>query len=1031
MKTSNAIWLVLGLASSTFADDVVRFNRDVRPILAEHCWQCHGFDPATRESGLRLDHRPGALKSADSGETAIVPHHPETSELVTRISSEDPNTQMPPPEFDRPLSQSQIDILTRWIKQGAEYERHWAFEPLSKPVVPESDEFLNPIDAFVSAKLKAEGLAFSPEATRETLLRRVSLDLTGLPPTIEDQNRPDATWDAIVNRLLASPHFGERMAVDWLDAARYADTNGYFGDKPRQMWLWREWVINAYNSGMPFDQFTVEQLAGDLIPNATVSQRVATGFNRNHVANNETGIIDEEFRTEYVVDRVDTTMTTWLGLTVGCAQCHDHKYDPVSQREFYQLFAIFNNVPETGLIHADDPPPVMTVSTPEQDRQIANLAAATAAASKVFEALRDGITTQISSWESDAVKTLPVAPIDQVRLHHTFDEPDRANIPIHGTTLKYEAGIRQQAGRFDATQHVEHVVPEFNADAPWSIGFWVKPDGSLSCPLSKIQPEGDRRGLEIIWQKGRVAVNLVSLWGVNAIELTTRVPVASRRWHHIVICSDGSKRADGIRISVNGTLADVEVHRDSLSGSMQNDLPFLIGRRDSGLGYYGLLDEIRVLQTCVDDATVTDWFHGERIRGIIEIPAASRTSHDADALLDYYIQHHANDATREAWATLKSCKRAERSIRNSIPTTLVMEEMPQPRTTHVLLRGQYDEPGEVVQPEVPAALSSWPADEPRNRLGFARWLISPDNPLTARVAVNRLWAMCFGEGLVRTPNDFGTQGAPPTHPELLDWLAVTFIESGWDVKAMLRLIVSSRTYRQDSSLRMPSLAMRDPQNRWLSRGPAFRMSAEMIRDQALAVSGLLRRQIGGPSVKPYQPPGLWEEVSYNAEDSYIPDTGDGLWRRTIYTYLKRQAPPPSFLAFDGTTREKCTVRRSRTNTPLQSLILLNDPTYVEAARSLAIIVLRKTGDDRTHLNDVFRRVLCRTPDDEELAAIDQLLNRQRKRFQADKGSAKKVLATGASVIPPSVLKMLGAAELAAWTIVAHTILNLDEAITRR
>ena len=1006
----------------------ISFNRDVRPILAEHCLQCHGFDEGAREAGLRLDARENAIAPVESGKAAVVPGKPELSELIRRIISDDADIRMPPADFPKPLTAGQVETLRTWIAEGAEYQRHWSFEPLQLPEVPQRFSERNPIDAFVAARLHQQGLKFAPEAQRETLLRRVSFDLTGLPPTLEDLNRQDESYEDFVDRLLASPHFGERMAVDWLDAARYADTNGYFGDKPRQMWLWRDWVIDAFNRNQPFDEFTIEQLAGDLLPNATTSQRIATGFNRNHVANNETGIIDEEFRTEYVVDRIDTTMTTWLGLTVACAQCHDHKYDPISQREFYQLFSFFNNVPETGLITKDNPPPVLSVSTPEQDRQLAALSAAATAAGKEFDQRRTDLNSQLAAWESTALTSLPVVPVEATLFHEPFEAvPLPAPSKVVGTELQIRQGVRAQSAKFDATQHVEASLADFSMDAPWTIGLWVLPDGSLSCPISKIEPEGDRRGIELLWQKGRVFVNLVERWGLSALEVATQQPAKSGQWHQIVITCDGSRSAAGLHVYINGQLAPVEIRRDSLVGSTNNAEPLRIGRRDSGLGYYGAIDEVRILQRSLSAQNVADWFHADRIRGIIETDSKVRSGHAVEILQDYFISQHGEQSLQTARELMKNAQQAERDFRDSIPTTLVMQELPEPRRTHVLLRGQYDQPGDAVQPGVPAAIGTWPDAAASNRLGLARWIVSKDHPLTARVAVNRLWAQCFGEGLVRTMNDFGTQGEPPTHPELLDWLAVTFRDNGWDVKALLKLIVTSRTYRQDSAFAVEKHSIVDPQNRWLSRGPSYRMSAEMIRDQALAVSGLLQRKVGGPSVKPYQPPGLWEEVSYNAEETYVPDQGDGRWRRSLYTYLKRQAPPPAFLAFDGITREKCVVQRTRTNTPLQSLVLLNDRTYMEAALALAATVLTEHSDESTGLTQLFRRMLLRHPTDSEVQLLRDLLHRQRKRFISAPDAAKELLAEAAVVRNSEH----SAEELAAWTVVAHTILNLDETVTRR
>jgi hypothetical protein len=1028
--------LVLLLTSTTFADDPLLFNRDVRQILAEHCWNCHGPDAAARQSNLRLDTFNDAVLPAESGQPAIVPKKPQDSELVRRIQSSDATLRMPPDSAQKPLTATQIDILKRWISGGATFQKHWSFEPIVPPVVPDSPEIrsllesssaINPIDAFVAESLAKQKLRFSPEAPREALLRRVTVDLTGLPPTADDLARTNESYEEVVDRLLHSSHFGERMAVDWLDAARYADTNGYFSDKPRQIWLWRDWVIRAFNDNMPFDQFTVEQLAGDLLPAPTIQQRIATGFNRNHVSNNETGIIDEEFRTEYVVDRVDTTMTTWLGLTIGCAQCHDHKYDPISQQEFYQLFAFFNNVPEKGLIVTDDPPPVMKVSTPELDTELANLSQATTNAAQAFEPIRLKLATEISTWEPIARQSIPLPPQQNLMLHEAFDNRLGPETQAIGTTLTYQTGIRAQAALFDATQHASRDIKHFDADGPWTIGLWLLPDNSLSCPLSKIEPEGDRTGVEVLWQKGRINVNLVAKWGTDAIEVTSITPAKAGQWHHVAITYDGSKSAAGLKLFLDGHPLDLRIDRDSLTSSVQNDRPILIGRRDSGLGYYGQMDELRILQQALNPQAIEDWHHGDQIHGILERPTDTRSARDTETLMDFYIARHTDEKTRAARNSVKVALETEIRFRNSIPSTLVMEEMPQPRETHVLIRGQYDQPGQKVEAGTPTALSSWPETAPKNRLGLARWLMDPANPLTARVAVNRLWKQCFGEGLVRTPNDFGSQGEPPTHPELLDWLAATYRDNGWNTKDLLRLIVTSRTYRQSSDLHANPSTGHDLQNRLLSRNSAFRMSAEMIRDQALAASGLLRPKIGGPSVKPYQPAGLWEEVSYNSEDSYEESNEDGLWRRSLYTYLKRQVPPPSLLAFDGTPREKCTVQRARTNTPIQALILLNDPTYLEAARVLANSVLLAKTSDEERLVEIFRRILSRNPEPRESTLLLDLLKRQRDCFQTDPAAADKLLQVGVSRHDDSHAPT----ELAAWTMTAHTLLNLDEAITRR
>ena len=1024
-------WLVLqGQAAGRALD----FNRDVRPILSENCFRCHGFDEKARKARLRLDTPEGASARAKSGKVAVVPGKPAESELVQRITTHDADDLMPPAESGKKLSPAQIAILNRWVGEGAKYARHWAFEPPVRAPLPEVKQLgwpSNEIDVFVLGRLEHEGLHPSPEATPERWLRRVSLDLTGLPPSPEDTSQflaemrgPSGllpVYQRWADKLLASPHLGERLAIDWLDTARYADTNGYFGDHPRQAWPWRDWVINAFNRNQPFDQFTIEQIAGDLIPNASRDQLVATGFQRNCMANNESGIIDEEYRTEYVIDRLNATAATWLGITVGCAQCHDHKYDPLTQKEFYQLFAFFNSTVDAGLIKKDDPPPVIEVPTAAQSAEVERLTTARKGAEKATAPLEKGLQKSIAEWEKAAVSTL--APLPENPLIHCAFEDGPAPAAALGTTVEYVPGVRGRAAKLDATQHLESEMT-WNLDAPWTAAVWLKADGPLSCVWSKGLLEGSRRGIEMIWQKGRLQLNLVHEWGVKAIEVVTRDMIAAKDWHQVVASYDGSGKAAGLRLFIDGQPVPLTVRRDSLNGTLNNAEPLRIGRRDAGLGFHGLLDEFWVLPRATTAAEALPWFDSERMRGILD--EKSRTAADKKLLQDYYLAHHAPAEVRALYDHLAAAQKTEQAARESIPTALVMQDLPKPRATHVLVRGQYDRPGDAVQPDVPAVFPSMPADAPRNRLGFAQWLVSSKNPLTARVVVNRLWQMCFGEGLVRTPNDFGTQGEPPTHPELLDALSVRFMQTGWDVKALLRLMVLSSTYRQASGA-SEELMQRDPENRLMARGPRFRLPAELIRDQALAASGLLSQRLGGTSARPWQPPGLWEAVSYNGEETYQPDAGEGLWRRSLYTYWKRQAPPPALMCFDAPTREKCLVRRARTNTPLQALVLLNDETYVEAARALASLVLRAAGTDEEHLREMFQRATSRSPEASEIAVLHGLLDRQRASFARDPTAADKLLAVGSA--PPD--RTHAAPELAAWTCVAQPLFNLDEVIVRR
>lgn len=1102
------VWgLCVGLACNE-AQAEPDYARDVRPILAEFCFRCHGFDAATREGGLRLDRPVDAMQPADSGERAIVSGSALQSELWRRINHADADVRMPPAETGKVLTAAQRELLRDWIDAGAPYAEHWAFQQPQRAPTPQvegSNWPRNWIDAFILQGLERTDLHPAPLADPTRLLRRVSLDLTGLPPTPADLDRfllaaqsdLEGAYAAEVDRLLASPHYGERMAVDWLDAARYADTNGYFGDRPRQLWPWRDWVIRAFNANMPFDQFTLEQLAGDLLPNPSTSQLIASGFHRNSMANNETGIIDEEFRVEAVADRVETTATVWLGMTLACAQCHDHKFDPVSQRDYYRFFAYFNNTVEQGLVTRDNPPPTLELPTPEQAAQLAAAVAERRKLEPQVEQAQQDLNELFVDWQAAKLMKLSPFPNAAVLICDFGDDipgasadaaPDSATGAesenpvvaessvwrLIGETLPREAGLHRQAGRFDATQHLE-ARPDLSWDAAWTIGVWMQSRQSLGGLWAQMEGTDRRRGIELVQQKGRLQLNLVEHWGERELILLTREPLpAASRWTHVVVTHDGSRRAAGVRIYLNGRPVPVVVLRDTVEGTITSDEPFRLGRRDAGLGFYGLLDQFRLWKAALSPETVQRWSEDERLGGALERPESSRTAAEKELLLEMFIHEQAAPELQQLYAQLQAVRAREQQLRDAIPSTLIMQERCEPRPTHILERGVYDQPGEQVQPGVPEVFRSViePPDEqlPADRLALAQWLTHPRQPLTPRVVVNRLWSLCFGAGLVRTPDDFGLQGALPTHPELLDALAVEFVESGWDVKQLLKLIVTSATYRQDSRPDEVQLA-RDPENRLWSRGPRFRLQAEFVRDQALAVSGLLNPELGGPSIKPWQPPGLWEEVSYNSEETYVPAEDDSQWRRSLYMYWKRQAPPPAMLIFDANPRERCSVARSRTNTPLQALVTLNDPLYITAARKLAQRFTFPTQDnseqselehskfsDESRLRNLFREVLCRWPSPGELAIAQELLQSQRlwlrehpeqarQLAHADFHSTDSLSATDASTrnldvghatreATPATTPVLGESrksdlELAAWTLVAHALLNLDEMVTRR
>jgi hypothetical protein len=1029
-------------AQATTATAPVEYNRDIRPILADRCFRCHGPDGAKRKAGLRLDRRDEALAARD-GRRAIVPGDPEESELTFRISTEDAELRMPPPGSGLVLQPREIALLGRWIKRGAEYQPHWAFVAPRPPPLPavsggRSSWPRNPIDLFVLAELERQGLEPSSEENPQTLLRRVTLDLTGLPPTPEEleahaADQTPGAYERAVDRLLASPRFGERMAIDWLDAARYADTNGHYTDLERHAWPWRDWVIRALNGNMPFDRFTVEQLAGDLLPGSTDDQKIATGFNRNHMVTNESGSIDEECRVGYVVDRVDTTATVWLGLTAGCARCHDHKYDPITQREYYGLFAYFNNVPEKGLVKDPiNPTPVLSLPTAAQAERLSDLNGRRVRCEAQLKAREPALMAAIAAWEKTAVSALPPVPEDAVAafdLNH--DGADRGHLPRATNTvgrLSFGPGVLGPAAVFDGTEYVEFDgPPELDGDSPFSLAVWIKPGGAPSgCVVSKMDGTAGARGFEVIWYKSQPRINLVHEWGRSAIEVVARQAFPGGEWHHLAVTYNGTGKAAGVTVYVDGQRQPVIVRRDDLTGSIAGDEPWRIAWKASGVGFEGSLDELRLFNRVLRGDEVEAMSCREMLQGAIETPRAERTRQQQERLRTYYVARKGPDEIRRLTEALAELHGLEDAARKEIVSTPVMKELESPRPTHVLARGQYDQPGPQVPTGVPAALGTRDGSGPRNRLGLARWLVAAENPLTARVAVNRYWQLVFGAGLVRTVNDFGLQGELPSHPQLLDWLAIEFVRSDWDVKGLLRLLVTSATYRQASKL-TPELLARDPENRLLGRGSRYRMPAELIRDQALALGGLLVEHTGGPSVKPYQPPGLWEAVSYNGDQTYQQDHGTALYRRSLYTFWKRQSPPPAMMTFDSPTREVCTARRPRTNTPLQALVLLNDVTYIEAARNLAARLMREGGANPAgRVRAGFRRATGRWPSDDEVAALERLYRRQLAAYRDRPDSAQALVHQGESPTDPA----LDPCELAAWTLTASVLLNLDETITR-
>ena len=996
----------------------VQFNRDIRPILSDRCYTCHGPDSANRKSPLRLDSEDGASIALSGGRRAVVPEKPSESELYLRISTGHPVRRMPPAYLGhQKLTAREIDLIKRWIEQGGRWEQHWAFVPPQRPPLPAISKRTlprNATDYFVLARLETAGLAPSPEAPPETLIRRVTLDLTGLPPTPAEvdafvrDSSPDA-YERLVDRLLASPHYGERMAYRWLDAARYADTHGYQEDTPRDMWRWRDWVIDAFNRNMPFDRFTVEQIAGDLLPGATLEQKIATGFNRNHRGNGEGGIVDEEYHVEYVADRLETTFKVFQGLTIGCARCHDHKYDPFTQKEFYQLYAYFNNVPDRGRYFKNvNQPPFVLAPTPEQETGLVRLDERIHAARANLASLEPEIARGRREWETTAARAEP------------FDYSyDRRLIFYRGPAERFsgqnfiDAGDLANFDLGDKFTLAARILPE-------------APDGGIVVRMRmNFNARGDH-GYGFFLVDGKLRVRMEAADIDNRLIVETAGAVELGRWQHAAVTYDGSRHTKGFRFYLDGREQPVHVIIDRANN------PTRIAREPLRIGYgpgeegrfRGMIGEVRVYDRALSPEQIAVIATPESIDAIARVPEAQRTAAQANKFRWAFLDQYAAAPARKAWDELENLLLERERLIDSFPTVMVMEEMDPPRETHVLLRGVYNAPGEKVTPGVPAVLPPLPAGAPNNRLGLARWLVDRSNPLTARVTVNLFWQLLFGAGLVKSVENFGAQGDWPEHPGLLDWLAVEFIESGWDVKRLLKTIVTSGTYRQSSRV-TPELLERDPENRLLARGPRLRLPAEAIRDQALATAGLLSRRIGGPSVKPYQPDGLWEELS-NA-GKYKHDSGDALYRRSLYTFWKRTIGPPAMLTFDAAPRETCIVREIRTNTPLQALNLMNDVTYIEAARLLAERMIREGGAaPQQRISYGFLLATARQPRIEEQDLLLASFRHYRDRYQSRAPDALAFVSAGEHARDQS----LDVPELAAYTAVASLILNLDETITK-
>jgi len=1033
----------------------IEFNRDIRPILSK-CMLCHGPDSGEGANGLRLDKRETALKKLADGKNAIVPGSPDASELIRRINAEDESVRMPPPETHKTLSAEEKQLLAQWIREGAEYKEHWAFvRPVrpNPPAVKNGRWVRNPIDRFVLAKLEEHGLQPEREADPATLLRRVSLDLTGLPPTPAEvdaflSDKSPNAYEKAVDSFLASPRFGERMAMDWMDYSRYADSNGYQADYERFQSRWRDWVIRAFNENKPYDQFTVEQIAGDLIPNATTDQKLATAFNRNHRINTEGGVIAEEWRVETIVDRVETTTAVWLGLTAGCARCHDHKYDPFKQKDFYRFFAYFNNVPESGSGEERpiNHPPTMKAPNAEEAAQMAQLSsqastldawmtaraklnAGKAAAWTLAQPLpeiKEGLVARIGFQPPKGTAKPGPYFLSANIGRGVFESEEAAAFKVDGE-VKFEPGratgavVTSDKGFLDLGN-----LGDYERDKAFSYGAWIRPGPNGGSPISRMETNNGHRGWEISVFNNRPQAHLINNWPSNGAKIAAKQPIPVGEWTHVFVTYDGSSKAAGMKLYVNGKLADVNVENDSLKDTIKTGVSTKIGRRTTSEIFNGAVDDFALFDRELTAKEVERLASTHPATPLLAIPVKSRTPEQASELarlwsLDFDAEFRKSDGEARA------AKKKRDELDASIPAVMVMQEMPKPRDCFVLIRGQYDKPGEKVEAGLPAFLPPMPANVPNNRLGLAEWIVSPENPLTARVTVNRYWERLFGHGLCDTVEDFGTRAEFPSHPELLDWLATEFVRLKWDQKAMLKTIVTSATYRQASRVTAAKLS-KDPLNRFLSRGPRLRLPGEVIRDQALFAAGLLNSEIGGPSVRPVMPDGVWDETNfYGNLRNYRPAMNSERWRRSLYTIWKRTAAPPNMLLFDVPSRETCRVRRSRTDTPLQALTLLNDETYVEAARALGQRMMREGGTSpESRLAYGFKCLLSRAPTAEEMKFLLAGFDRRLAAFRREPESARKLLEVG--IWPRE--KTLDTAELAAYTVSASTMLNLDEAVTK-
>lgn len=1031
----------------------IDFNQDIRPILSDRCFHCHGPDAHERKGKLRLDipHGPDGAFRTKKGSTAISPSNLDKSEIWQRIITDDEDDVMPPLDsHKKPLDAKEKELVKAWILQGAKWQSHWAF---AKPVQKKTQDFktdpwvINEIDQFILHRLKKSGLEPQPESSKTQLIRRVSLDLTGLPPSPEEikaflYDNSNNAYENMLDQYLDSPHYGERMAQAWMDASRYGDTSVYHADGPRTMWPWRDWVIESYNNNLPFDEFTKLQIAGDYYENKEADpSRLATAFLRNNGTTDEGGAFDEEYRVEYAVDRLSTVSQIWLGLTMECAQCHDHKYDPISQKEFFQLYAFFNVSADKGLQtrrgNAFPTTPVQlnhdetiaynnfqkeidqidqNIKTYKQQNHSSALDWISKTSTKTSNVLVDGLVHYYPLDEAGG-KTLvdPLQTSDKGQLEGRFQKTNPKD-KHNGLKLDGKTNYKfKNTGSF------------IDNNTPFSYGAWVKMNslGGFQAPFARMDSNHHYRGFDLFVSGGAFGIHLINTWPSNAIKIQSKQKIPAKKWVHLFVTYDGSSKATGFKLYQDGKEVPFSTLTDKLDQTTKTEVPFRIGRREVGAAFNQEVDDIKIFNKVLTPKDINLIMNFNAVDTVL-----SSTKNNQKDTQAYLVNHYFNtiDKKHPAMVKSKGAKiKAQKDLKSK--TVMVMKDQPQMRKTYVLNRGQYDQPikDEVIPMGVPAILPPMDENAPKNRLGLAQWLLNLEHPLTSRVTVNRYWTMIFGEGLVKSVTDFGSQGTWPTHPELLDWLAVEFQKKNWNTKAILKTIMMSATYRQSSAASTVSLE-KDPDNSMLSRGPRFRLQGDFIRDLTLKASGLLVDKIGGKGVKPYQPAGLWAEVALGRQKQlFYQDKGDKNFRRSLYTYWKRSSPPPNMRTFDAPTREKCVIKRARTNTPLQALVTLNDPQFIETSRVFGERIMVEGGKSMDERIDyAYQWVTAQKPSLQTKNKIKQLYQQQLDTFKKNPERVQDFLKVGTAPVNES----LDPSEHAAWAVIGSLLFNLDETLTK-